>query len=140
VTVDCPVYRAEHTAWVRVACFREAVPDAQAFVEWVTTRDPFPILRLKAGLPDSYVTLTHGLHQQTTYSLARIKEQHIDLQHGCVPTQGLLLHEIAHLCTAEGAAHDHRYVANYLQLVRQWLGQFAVEELLRALRAERAFP
>lgn len=138
--IDCPVYRAEHISWGRCPAFRSVVPAPAAFVEYVTTREPFLSLRRAAKLPEQPVTVTSGAPQRTCVSVAHLKEQHIDLARGVAPTQGLLLHEIAHLCSPMNAHHDHRYVANYLRLVHEWLGQHCAEDLLAAMRDTKAFP
>lgn len=140
MVTDCPVYRAERRAWRLHPAFTALIRDPQAFVAWVTEREPFVSLRRAAGLSESVVTVCEGERQQTGCALAHVREQHIDLPHGAgVPAQGLLLHEVAHLCSPVDAHHDHRYVANYLHLVRHWLGTEAAEVLLRCLRLEGAF-
>lgn len=138
--MDCPVYRGENAAWAQCAAFTETIADPQAWVEHVTTSEPFLTLRRQAGMPEEYVTVTYGAPQQTGCSLARLKEQHIDLQRGHRPTQGLLLHEVAHLCSPLDAHHDWRYAANYITLCRHWLGQRAGEILAIELRRARALP
>ena len=140
MTVTCPCYRAENRAWAASAVFREVVADPQAFVTYVTEREPFVSLRRKAKLPEVFVTVSAGGHDKRSPSCAHLEEQHIDISRGAQPTQGLLLHEIAHLCSPNDAHHDHRYCANYLTLVRTWLGSLAAEILLLELRRERAFP
>jgi hypothetical protein len=143
--MSCPVYRAEDRAWARSPVFNVAIDDPQAFVDWVAVREPFTTLREKAGLSagllgDVQVTITAGPPRQRTLATAYTQLVHIDLHPRGTATQGLLLHELAHLCSPIGAHHDHRFAAAYLALVAHWLGAFAAEELLRQFRAEKAFP
>jgi hypothetical protein len=138
--IDCPVYRAERDCWPLCAAFTEVIADPQAWVTHVTTTEPFLQLRRMAQLPADHVTVTHGARQQTHCSLARVEQQHIDLRHGCAATQGLLLHEVTHLCCPVDEHHGHAYAAAYVRLCRHWLGERAATLLLQALRNRRAFP
>ena len=131
----CPCYKAEHKAYARCPVLGQLVEDPQAFVDFVTMHELFQQLRAAANQPEEPVTVTLGCRGR---GYAVTKHQHIELTPGQV-TQGVLLHELAHLCSPEGSYHDHRFCANYIKLVRHWLGALAAEELLRALREEGAF-
>jgi len=135
---DCPLYRAEHIAWAQATVFAEIVEQPQLWVDYVTQHEVFRGLRAVAKLPDEHVSVSRGAPQQTGCALARVQEQHIDLPPGPV-SQGLLMHEVAHLCSPKGAAHDHRYCANYLVLVRHFFGELAATDLLAAMRQTGAF-
>jgi len=130
---DCPLYRAENIAWPQCHVFGELVPNPQLWVDHVTHDYTFSSLRARCKLPNIYITVTRGAPQMTSCALARVAEGHIDLPPGPV-SQGLLLHEVAHLCAPAGAHHDRRYCATYLTLVRQWFGELAAVALRRAMR------
>lgn len=148
--IDCPLYRAEHIAWAKNPAFMGVVENAQAFVDFVCndewdvhtvgsgTSSLFRGLRRVSGLPQAYITVTRGARQQTSCSLARVFEGHIDLGPGPV-CNGLLLHEIAHLCTPTNEAHSRLYCSRYLQLVRHFLGELAAVDLKHAMERTGAF-
>jgi hypothetical protein len=48
-----------------------------------------------------------------------------------------ILHEVAHCVSPRGCKHDHQYAANYLKLVRHFLGAAAHAELRAAFKEHR---
>lgn len=145
MSADCPVYRAERAAARKHPAFDAVVPAPQAFVDFVCHgADPlFRQLRKRAGTLDNTVAGTFAMAHVTVATaplssnlgLANIREQHIDLAPG-LPTQHTLIHEIAHLCSPVDAAHDVRFAANLLALVKRWLGERPAVVLLEELRKQ----
>lgn len=129
----CNVYRAEWT--LRSAVWHAPIADAQAWVTHVTEHGLFKSLRRDAGLPNEPVVVVPAAPQRTR-ACAHPKMQVIEIPTGFAPEQRTLLHEVAHLCTPDGAFHDARFAASHVRLARYWLGEMAASELLLALRAQ----
>ncbi len=139
MTVTCPLYDAEAIAWPRHAVFSQLVSQPQKWLDHITqTCDIFWGERAKANLPEDYVTITWD-PKKPGGAYAEPELQSVVLARNMVPSQGLLIHELTHLCVPADAYHDRRYCAVYLRLTRAWLGELAATELLNAMRKTGAF-